>query len=353
MKKQAIQFLCVVLFFGILLSMTLYLGIGMLSPTDKGEEKTGYDVNYALSEHQGIQKFVRYIDYKIFRHIEDRSVVVGKKNWLFETVDPYSGFDYLLDYVNGCPYTEEEMKRIGDRLAEKEAAYAARGVEYRMVVIPSTYTACGEFLPNYLGEPSESTRLSVLSNYLKEREISTFIDLSEEMAETDAQNARYHNTEDSINAYGGFTVYDTLMTSLAQNHASLSDYRLAFEDIEFTVRRTDGKQIARRVSLESVVPNHTVSLTNQLDDVYFMTDTTEHCVSSHMEEGFEGSDLSVLVECSREWDKIQLIPYFSSTFRQVTYENQMTDGKISVVRHSPDVYIQIIHEGELDLLLAE
>ncbi len=350
MKKQSIQFLCVVLFFGILLSVTLYAGIGNLSGQDTEFEGI-YGVNGILSSGESIRTFIRYIDYRVFRHVEDRGVVIGKDHWLYETEDSSCGFDYLLDYVSGTPFTDTEMARIGNLLERRVDEYAARGIEYRLVVIPSTYTAAGEFLPNYLGKPSERMRLSVLSEYLAKRGISSFMDLSEVMATDKTLGAKYHNTEDSINAYGGFFVYDSVMASL--NGEAIEPYRLSFEEIEFATHYTDGKKIAQRIGLEEIIPNNTVSLTNQLNERYSMYDTTEHCVSSRMNDGFEGSDLRVLIECSREWDKIQLTPYFSASFSEVVYENRVTDGALSVETHRPDVLLQIIHEGELGSLLNQ
>lgn len=330
--------------------MAIYVGIGNLTNAGEGD---GYRINGVLASGETVRTFIRYTDYRVFRHVQDRSVIIGRNHWLFETVDSESGFDYLLDYVSGTPFTETEMARIERNLKKRVSAYEEKGIEYRLVVIPSTYTACGEFLPAYLGKSSDRMRLAVLSDYLSKRGLDGFMDLTDVMRTDRAVGTKYHNTEDSINAYGGFFVYDAVMESLKQTSSDSEAYRLSFEEIEFTSHYTDGKKIAQRIELAEIIPNNTVSLTNQLNERYGMYDTTEYCVSSRMKEGFSGIEKRVLIECSREWDKIQLTPFFSATFSEVVYENRITDGTVSVENHAPDVFVQIIHEGELDLLLKK
>lgn len=352
MKKQSIQFVCVVLFFGILLSAATYTGIGLISGQDV-ESGGFFRVNGVLSASESIKTFRRNLDYSFFRRVDDENVIIGKDQWLFEIQDPESGFDYLMDYVSGTPFTESQMREIEWNLRTRMAEYAAKGVEYRLVVIPSTYTACGEYLPDYLGDSAEATRLSVLSGYLSSRGVTSFMDLTEVMKDDGVAGVRYNNTEDSINAYGGYFLYDSVISSLEGMDPALSEHRLAFGEIEFATHYTNGRRIAQQIGLRKIITNYTVSLTNQLTERYSVNDATDHCVISRLNGGYGGSGLSVLIECSREWDKIQLTPYFSATFCEVTYENQLTDGALSVDAHMPDVYIQIIHEGELDMLLGQ
>ena len=299
-----------------------------------------------------VESIRRLIDYKVFGHVEDDEVIIGREDWLFETVDAETGFPYLRDYVSGCPYTEEEMDLIADLLVRRREEYAARGVTYLVAVIPSAYTACGEYLPAYLGDPCENTRLSVLSAEMAERGVSAFLDLSETMNGQSEGIVLYNNTEDSINAYGGFAVYDGILERLAATGTELSRNRLSFDRIEFATHYTEGKSIARRVGLEETISNRTVSLTNQLTDRYTLVGSGESRVYSYMSEGGEGNDCRVVIGLSDEWDRIQLTPYFSATFRTVIYEQGSTWDEETVSAEA-DVFVRILHEGELDVLLEE
>ncbi len=345
MKQRAIQFLSAVLFFGILLSVTLYAGFGSLFD---GNLRESYGFNQAFYESSSIASFRRYVDYKVFGHIEGGEVMIGQDDHLFEMIDSDTGFNYLLDYVSGTPFSEEQTAAIAETLATRQALYDAMGVSYYVAVIPSAYTACGKDLPGYLGAPCDNTRLKALSRELSARGIDAFLDLSPVLSAETTLGERYHNTEDSINAYGAWDVYHTLMDRLPEAEA----YRLSVSDMEFTTHYTEGKQIAARVGLSKVILNKTVSLGNHLGGLFTLQDTTEHCITGQMKEGVEGCDRTVVMECSREWDKLQLMPYFSGTFETVVYENRITDGTEAVAYHGGKILLQILHEDELQLLLA-
>ncbi len=344
MQKRAIQFLSAVLFFGILLSVTLYAGFGALFEGGAGE---GFGFNRAFYESKAIGSFRRVVDYRVFGHIEGGEVLIGKDDHLFEMVDSATGFDYLLDYVHGSPFTEAETDAIAHTLSARQAAYEAMGVTYLLAVIPSAYTACADDLPDFLGAACDNTRLKVLSRTLSDRGVEAFLDLSPILSAEPTLGARYHNTEDSINAYGAFDVYGALMDRLHE----AAPYRLSVSKLDFTTHYTDGKQIATRVGLSRVITNKTVSLDSRLGGLFTLQDTTEHCITGRMKEGVEGCDRTLVIECSREWDKLQLMPYLSGTFETVVYENRITDGTEAVAYHGGDMFIQVIHEGELQLLL--
>jgi hypothetical protein len=132
---------------------------------------------------------------------------------------------------------------------------------------------------------------------------------------------------------------------------STEENRLSYADMSFATHYTEGKQIAKQARLEHVISNKTVSLTSRLGEGYAITDITEHCVSSQMTEEKRGSNVRILLECSREWDRIQLTPFFSSTFETVVYENRVTEGNYTAAYHQADVLVQIVHEEELELLI--
>ena len=351
MKKRATGFVCIVLFFGILLSMTIYIGLGTLSGNDDFERPSDFYMNRIFYSDRPISSFVRLLDYKLFGHIEDEDIIGGRADWLYEVVDSTTGFPLLLDYVSGCPFTEAEMEKIEDGIRSRREAYARQGVVYLVAVIPSTYTSEGEYLPKYLGKPAESTRLSRLSSWMSEQGEDGFLDLRASMEAARFMGDLYNNTEDSINAYGAFAVYSGILDRLSTLGIDTAGYRIPSERVEFTTHYTDGKQIARRVGLERVIANKTVSLTNRLSEGYLLSDMTEHCIESRMLEDWRGSEHSVIVECSREWDRIQLTPFFSNTFEVVVYESGLSNGTEALKAHGGDVLIQIIHETELEDLL--
>ncbi len=352
--NKALSFLTVVLFIGILLSITLYLGLngffGEISVTDDGGRQTLL-YNEAFREEVAIQTFVRYCDYKLFRHIDRESVIIGKSDWLFETSREDNGYDYLLDYVGGCPYSEEQLARIAYRISARREACAERGAEYLLVVIPNSMTAMSEYLPSYIGEQSENTRLGQLGRYLEGRGETAFLDLSDVMRVESDEEALYNNTEDSVNAYGAYTLYRTVMSELSTRGRETKEGWLDAESIQFFTHYTDGKGTAKRVGLERLIPNRTVSLSETMTDLYRVSEVTQQCVTTTITAEERKSGEKLIIECSIEWDKIQLMPFFSNTFGTVIYENAIDDGISSLDYHHGTILIQVIHESELELLL--
>lgn len=353
-RNKALSFLTAVLFIGILLSISLYLGLSGFFETDSVTDDQGSQgifFNEAFREDSAIQTFVRYFDYKIFRHIDRDTIIIGESDWLFDTSREDNGYNYLLDYVGGCPYSEDQLARLAHWISVRREACAERDAEYLLVVIPNSMTAVSDRLPAYVGSQSDNTRLKQLERYLEGRGETSFLDLSDVMRAEPGQEALYNNTEDSVNAYGAYALYDTVMAELSARGKEVQSSRLRAESIQFFTHNTDGKSTARRAGLERLVSNRTVSLSETMADLYRISEVTEQCVTTTMTEGETGSKERLVVECSTEWDKIQLMPFFSNTFETVVYENAIDDGAASLDHHRGTVLIQVIHESELNLLL--
>ena len=348
-RKKSLDFLTAVLFVGILLSLTLYIGLGTALSADK-QDYGPRSFNEIFYEDDAIGYFVKYLNYRVFQQIDDESIIIGREDWLFETADSDSGYDYLMDYVGGSAYTAEELAAIGDRLSERRRLCEEKGVTYLLVVIPNSMTICQEYLPDYLGHQSENTRLRGLSAYLSERGETSFLDLTDSLRADQTLRDLYNNTEDSLNAYGAYSVYSGILNALEARGYGVEGHRLSLEEIEFSTRYTEGKEIARKTGLERVIQNRTVSLTERMTEPYQTVETTEHCTTTEKTDG-TGHGTRLVLELSAEWDKIQLMPYFSNTFSTVTYENAVNVLPDSVDYHDGDVLIQVIHESELELLL--
>ena len=353
-SKKAIQFLTVIFFVGILLSITLYLGLDGLTPAPPSEESEDgrtHAFNRSFYGDELIASFVKYCDYKIFHHIENKTIISGQDDWLFETVREDNGYDYVMDYLGGCPYSEEQMAQIAHTISLRRQACAERNSDYLLVIIPNSMTVASEHLPVYMGSQSQNTRLRKLMAYMHEQRDPSVLDLRGIMKGSSEKEELYNNTEDSINAYGAFFIYDSVLSQLEMMGRDVEEYRLSVDSIQFFTHYTDGKTVARQAELEHVISNRTISLSENMTDFYGTSEATEHCVSTVMENR-RGNEDRLVIECSGEWDKIQLMPFFSNTFETVVYENSIGDGVSALDYHKGTVLIQVIHESELDLLLG-
>ena len=345
-RKQIIDFLTLVLFFGIILSLTFYSGIGAL--INSQGEKYKQEVRFSSSFYgdENIQSFIRYVDYRFFGHSGEENVIIGRDGWVFESVSEKNGYNYLLDYVGGACFSDSELARISENIERERAYYQNIGVDYIVIVIPSSMTVCEDKIPSFLGKRSDKTRLAALSGYLAGQ--SAYIDPTESLKSDSSVETPYNNTEDSINAYGAYSIYNTVMGRLSTKPGAPM-LRLDYDDIEFSVRMTDGKSAAINAKLEKIVHNRTVSLTDEMTGGYSIT-RNEDCLITAKNE-FTGTTPTLMLEFSDEWDRIQMMPLFSNTFDTVIYENSGRDMRSAVEKHSPDIVIRMIRESELESLL--
>jgi len=358
-KKNKTDFITVTLFFGILLSFFVYISIGSIFMEQSSPKRTKdsaspnllVQFNAVLTQDESIKSIVDNLDYRLFRHVSDPNVLLGKHNWLFEIEADESSYNYLKDYTGGMPYTEEEMAYFSECLAQRKAAYADKGADYLLVVIPNSLSVCNEAVPRYLGEQSENTRLRRLSEYLKNDGTDCFLNL-EQALEAQGGTALYHNTEDSLNARGAFFVYDSTMQVLDSDSYD-SERVLALDDVEFSTRTTVGRRIAKRIGMEKTIRNRTVSLTDILINRYTVSTKRLYDLTSYGTEPAEDNRAEIILAFSRDWDKQQLMPYFSNTFDTAAYQSGLEWNAYLLDRIQPKTVIQFIHESELDMIMQE
>ena len=121
-RKKTIHFLTLTLLAGIFLSFTVYTGIGTALSAEAREDKRIDSFNQTFYRDDAVLSLVDYVEYKIFGCIDNGNVIIGKDEWLFEAVDSRNGYERLLDYLGGCPLSEDELKAKMDAVAKQGAA---------------------------------------------------------------------------------------------------------------------------------------------------------------------------------------------------------------------------------------
>ncbi len=345
-RKKSIDFLTVTLFAGVLLTFFIYIFSGMLMDGENDEKKS---FNQKFYSEDSVLDMVRLLDYKAFGHIDNDNIIVGKDEWLFEVVDSQNGYERLLDYIGGTPFDESEIAAIGDKVSERQTFYRQRGMEYALLVIPDSATVCSQKMPWYLGAQSENTRLSLVSRYMDENDISSFVNPARIMISESGETLMYNNTENSINAYGAYCIYNTAVSKYLATTGKEVD-RIYREDTEFYTRMTEGKQIAQGAGLADTIQNKTVSLTDNMPDDYDVTYNEKGLIITRRISDSSASPSSVMVACSDSWTVAQLMPYFSSTFDRVYYKDSLDRGFDDGEQYGCGFVLEIIHEGDLGRL---
>ncbi len=350
-RNKAIDFLTVTLFFGILLSFMIYLGVDTLmqyegnKTLDEGGKNSGF--NSMFYDDEIIDSFVKSFDYRVFGRTSGPALIVGEDDWLFETKDTQNGYERLLDYIGGNQFDEQQLEKARNKIAEEKKYCADNGAEYLLVVVPDAITVCSDKVPVYLGEQSENTRRAQLNAYLAGASEAAFVDPTRQMIDASRELCAYNNTENSINAYGAYIIYDTVMKKLGE-YGQRGVLPLAREDVEFFTRLTDGKSIAVRAGLDKTVKNRTVSLTDKMEYDYKVVSSGKGTTLTRMNTA--KNDVRVIVECGDDWNRTQLTPYFSNTFYEVVYTTNGDGTRASLEKGGADIVIRLVHEGELYIL---
>lgn len=356
-RKKRIAFLTVMLFFGLLLTLMLYIGIGtVFEQNGRGNGQNSQNgFNTMFFEDSAINGAVRFLDYKIFGHVNDSELIVGKDDWIFEAIDSENGYNRLLDYIGGCPFTAEELETIERGISARSSECEAAGAEYILAVIPDSMTVCADKVPRYLGSRSEEARLAMLTAYLSgEGKRTCLLDPTSAMIEESENIPMYNNTENSINAYGAYCIYNSIISRYLADTGNEVEDRIYREDVDFYTRVTDGKASAVNAGVAKTVKNRTVSLSDAMTDSYrvvlnergvIVTERTDTEMNSRCD--------TVVIEYTDDWDRIQLMPYFSNTFYKVYYKNIAVSETASTVPDEATLVVRLVREGELSTLIEE
>lgn len=365
MKKDLSIYHLVVItvFVGLLLSFAIiYLTDTALEdrPSSVCYDGTAFEQTDPLASfHQAVYQnsdtltLVHEYQYRLFGIVNSRMVIAGQNDFLFEIEDAETGYSYIDDYTGSCQFSEAESAAILEALQHRKEAYAQRDAEYLLVILPNAQTVYSEYMPAYCGPISEQTRLAVLSDYLTDRGFYDFLDLTDDLKAAKADGPLYNNTENSLNALGLYYAYQTVCNHFAHT-VSESSPTLDREALSFSQHLTAGKTTARKAGLAQVVKNRTVSLSNATALNYRFVYNGWNATTTIRLPFYIPSDVSgspeLLLQFSGTWERLQIEPFFSNTFSQVTYQTDLRDDPHIFEAAKPKVVIQFIYENELSLL---
>lgn len=353
------------LFVGILLSFSLFYLIHSASERETamadtcldGTRITGEDFSArferAVYQNADTLSRIREHQFLLFHALSDHNVIVGEDNFLFEIADNDYDYNYLEDYLGNVSFTEEEHAAILSLLQKRASSYETRGAAYLLVVIPNAQTVYGENMPTYLGTPDQ-TRLTRLGDYLAENGFDGFLDLTEDFLAQKSDHLLYNNTENSLNSLGIYYAYRAICEHFADGITGAVS-PIPYEKLSFYQHRTSGKSIARRAGVEDVVTNLTVSLSNSTPKNYLTT----HQSGSVTQTALSESDLPlgmadtppILLQFTNQWERLQSEPFFSNTFKRVTYQTNWRDDPDTFALAQPSLVVQFVYENELSWLL--
>ena len=368
MEKQTrslSHLLVTALFIGILLSFSLFYLIQSASDRENavadtcldGTRITGeeFSARFERAVYQNADTLSRIREHQflLFRAISDQNVLVGEDNFLFEIEDSEYEYNYLEDYLGNLSFDEEEHAAILSLLSRRAESYDKRGAKYLLVVIPNAQTIYSENMPAYLRK-SESTRLSRLGDYLAQNGFEGFLDLTDDLLAHKSDQPLYNNTENSLNSLGVYYAYRAICEQFADGITGAVSPP-SYAELSFYQHRTTGKSIARRAGVEDVVQNLTVSLSGATPKKYVTSYQSGHVTQTTPPKGDLPLGMqetpSILLQFSDQWERLQAEPFFSNSFKRVTYQTNWTDDPDVFALSQPSLVVQFVYENQLSWLL--
>ncbi len=356
-RSKPANIICAALFIGTLLSCAFYFGItAFMNPTAPDNGTSGeYGISFeafsdAFYDSANLSEFVGKCEYLIFKSVGQDDIILGANDFLFEAGTTEDGYNYLDDYLGIGRFNGYELVQLEKFLDLRRIAYMNQGVEYLLVVIPNSQTVYGDYMPSYIEAMRGGTRLEQLTAYLHGMGYDFFFNATDALLSAKTPyiiDQLYNNTENSLNSLGEWYLYSAVCDKLGELYG-IEGTRLSDRSLSRYINYNDGKVLARAAGLSQVIKNRTVSLSDSAVIKYTNSVYYGNMIRTVFEEKHKPEKGSkVLLEFTDEWDKIQLMPYFSNTFDEVTYKSNHYFSSFVVGKLKPDVVVQFIHEYEL------
>lgn len=181
------------------------------------------------------------------------SVLVGRDNWLYYA-DDYS----LEDYRSLRPFTQAELERWREALAEQQTWLAKRNTRLLVVLACDKYVIYPEYLPSSIHRVPGPYRVDQLADYLREHSDIPVVALRDPLMEAKARDRVYHRTDTHWNDRGAHVGYLEITTRLHEWFPGVEPQpRDAFKPVAAV---SEGWDLARMMGLEDIVPEENLSL---------------------------------------------------------------------------------------------
>jgi len=350
------MFIGIILFFGIYFNFAATCGYEVDKEVSYNPE--GIILPFysdAVYKNKGQNDSIKYYSYRLFCNIENPNIVLGDNGFVFEIEKDDGSYNYFLDYMGQSEFTDEQLDMITKVLTMRKQAYENEGVSYIIAVVPNCQSIYSENLPWYVSTRGSKTRLAQLSEYMSENSDINFINLTDTFILNKSYGQLLNNTENSINSLGAYIAYREIYNNIPENLVALSS-PIKYNELYFCTHITKGKTIAQEACLENYIKNITVSLSNETILKYNLVSEYNSFEETYIAPEYAEnilSDTKIMIEFTDDWNKIQFMPYFSNTFKTVSYRNSQLFSKFVVDLQSPNCVIQIINEDELLSLLDE
>ncbi len=352
MSRKGTSVVTAVLFIGIILSCTIFFGVSYVLDSDfEGHLFDAEKFDSDFFNNEDVRSIVTFCDYTFFKRVNNKNVIVGYDNFLFEI--ERNGYNFIEDHMGKLRFTENELDMIAKNLSLRQKVYSDMGIEYVIAVIPNSQTVYSEKIPFFFKKESEDSRFECMKEYLDLNTDVDILDVSAILNRIKDSYPVYNNTENTVNPLGAYFIYKEIFRALPSNYTENSILLENYID-KISLHWTDGRELAVLSDVGSIVKNRTLSISSEIPfmyDTYKEYENTETTKIKHEYRDEFAASPSVMIEYANEWDKLQLTPYFSNTFSTVVYKNNFNFNSRVIKNNGISAVIQIVRESELESFL--
>ena len=157
--------------------------------------------------------FNSYIRVKLLNTTSNRTVILGKGEWLF--YNNYTADDNPINDILGYNmYTKEQMDKIADNISIANETLKEKDIEFYVFIPPNKETIYKDYLPNYLIEESvDKTSTEILYEYLISKNLNVLYP-KQELLEASENFQTYYTYDTHWNKLGGYVGFSALCKKL-------------------------------------------------------------------------------------------------------------------------------------------
>ena len=150
--------------------------------------------------------------------------IAGDNGWLVYTAE-----GDINDYQKVGLFSEEELAQFQHNLDALSGAYAERGIDLIVVIVPNKNTIYPERVPD-LPVLGVESRLDQVTAYLREHGSEQLVDLRPALLAAKAEREMYYATDTHWNDYGAYIAYAALLDEAGITPRPATDFDVVTRD---------------------------------------------------------------------------------------------------------------------------
>ena len=150
--------------------------------------------------------------------------IAGDNGWLVYTAE-----GDINDYQKVGLFSEEELAQFQHNLDALSGAYAERGIDLIVVIVPNKNTIYPERVPD-LPVLGVESRLDQVTAYLREHGSEQLVDLRPALLAEKAEREMYYATDTHWNDYGAYIAYAALLDEAGITPRPATDFDVVTRD---------------------------------------------------------------------------------------------------------------------------